>query len=109
MSWVERTGDEFDVRIPFTIDARLTLHETRRLVSDLTRALFASALPAIKGGAKRVQPCPGGRRAFASENAARAANKTARFRYRPYRCDGCGKWHVCNSDKSRDGGRPKGA
>lgn len=97
-----RDGDEV------VIDGRyvLTLPEARRLVSDLTHALFASAAPAIKSGAKRAQPCPG-RRAYDSENAARAANRKTNFRFRPYRCEGCGKWHVSNQDKGRDSGRPK--
>jgi len=47
---------------------------------------------------QKIGPC--GKRVFTSKHAARDANKSARFRFRPYPCEECnGGWHVANGDK----------
>lgn len=41
-----------------------------------------------------------GKRGYPSQSQARAANRKAGWRVRPYRCDVCHAWHVTNHEKS---------
>lgn len=47
--------------------------------------------------AEKTSVC--GKRCFRSKQAAKRANKSARFRFRLYQCDACNGWHVTARDK----------
>jgi hypothetical protein len=86
--------------------------EAQRLTNELSHALVATGLlerrrasAVLKGAGAPSGRCPG-LRGFDSEDHARAAHRKAGFRFRAFRCEGCGKWHVSADEKN---GRRKGA
>jgi hypothetical protein len=86
--------------------------EAQRLTNELSHALVATGLldrrrdsAVLKGAGAPSGRCPG-LRAFDSEDHARAAHRKAGFRFRAFRCEGCGRWHVSADEKN---GRRKGA
>jgi hypothetical protein len=84
--------------------------EAQRLTNELSHALITTGALERKRASVRHAPAPSGRcpglRAFESEDHARRAHSKAGFRFRPFRCEGCGKWHVSADEKN---GRRKGA
>lgn len=88
--------------------------EAQRLTNELSHALIATgAIERRRAAASGRQGqagapsggCPG-LRAFDSEERARRGHRNVGFRIRPFRCDGCGRWHVSADERN---GRRKGA